>query len=141
MALTEAEYQALIITEVGDDTTGTLATNVPVYWSMRDTIADLALRYLYVKRDAIILMMGKLRDLVDMSSGGDSIKLSQQITNLRTLLEVLESQLEQVSQTGGASAAAGQLTQTAPILPPPGAFDANSQDYRGNVYLNRRRRR
>lgn len=140
MALTEAEYQALIITEIGDDDAATLATTVPLYWSRRSGVADLESRYQAVKRDALILMLGTVRGLVDMSSGGDSIKLSQKLTNLRTMLEILDEQIAQASGAAGASAAAGELTQTAPILPPTGSFDSNAGVYRGSPYQTRRRR-
>lgn len=140
MALTEAEYIAQIITELGDDAAGTLAINVPIYWGMRDTIADLALRYLIVKRDAIILLIGTLRKAVDLTSDGDTVKLSQQITNLRTLLELLDSELAGASSSSGASAAAGELSQTAPIMPPTGYNDSNAAVYRGSPYQSRRRR-
>jgi hypothetical protein len=138
--MTEAEYIALIITEIGDNVAGTLATNVPIYWSMRSAYADLALRYLIVKRDAIILMIGTLRKAVDVTSDGDTVKLSQQITNLRTLLELLDGELAGASSSSGASAAAGELTKAAPIMPPTGYNDSNAAVYRGSVYASRRRR-
>lgn len=140
MALTEAEYQTLIITEIGDDDAGTLAATVPLYWSRRSGVADLESRYLVTKRDAIVLMLGTVRDLVDMSSGGDSVKLSQKLSNLRTLLELLDEQIAQAAGASGAAAAAGELTQTAPILPPTGSFDSNAGVYRGSPYQSRRRR-
>lgn len=140
MVLTEAEYQALIITEIGDDASTTLAINVPIYWSMRDGVADLALRYLYVKRDALLLMIGTLRGMVDVTSDGDSVKNSQQVTNLRLLLSLLDEQIAGATESGGASAAAGELTKTAPIMAPVGYNDSNAAIYRGSPYQARRRR-
>jgi hypothetical protein len=83
--VTEAEYIALVITELGDDTSGTLATNVPLYWTRRSVVTDLELRYLLVKRDAIDLLLGSLRDAIDRDSGGDSIKESQAFDHLLVL--------------------------------------------------------
>jgi hypothetical protein len=141
MTLTDEQYQQMIIAEVGDDAQHTLESAVPLYWDRRSGIADLELRYLIVKRDAIVLMLGRLRGSVDLTSGGDSAKMSQAFDHLLSMLAEVDDQIAQASGSAGAAAAAGELTQTAPIMPPFGSLvDANSAAYRGSPYQARRRR-
>jgi hypothetical protein len=141
MTLSDVQYQALAIDEIGDDASSTLATAVPLYWARWSAIADLELRFLYVKRDAIDRLLGPAKDAIDIVSDGDSVKLDQRFTHLLALRRVVETLIDQASTRSNVRPAAGELTQTAPIMAPAGAFDSNHADYRGNVYARRRRGR
>lgn len=142
MALTDAQYQQLIVAEVGDDAQSTLASTVPVYWVRYSGIADLEARFLYAKLAAIDLMLGRVRGQVTIRDGdGASVDLNKLFDHLTTMRETVQTQIEGASQAGSASSAAGDLTTTAPIMPPAGSrIDANDRAYRGDPYRRRFRR-
>lgn len=142
MALTEAQYQQLIVAEVGDDSAGALASTVPIYWLRYADVADLESRFLYAKLAAIDLMLGRVRGQVTIRDGdGASVDLNKRFDHLITMRETVQAQIDILTASGSAGAAAGELTKTAPIMPPVGAFDSNSADYRGSPYMRRRLRR
>lgn len=139
--LSDQQYQDLIVAEVGDDAAGTLALNVPLYWARRDGITDLETRHLYVKRDAINLMLGRVRGQVRIVGvGGASIDAHQLTTHLQDMRAAVQTLIDTGIDAASAGGAAGELTTTAPIAPPDGSFvDANNRLYRGDPYERRRR--
>lgn len=140
--LSEQQYQDLIIAEVGDDAAASLASTVPLYWLRRSGIADLDLRYLYAKRDAIDLMLGKVRGLVKIVGvDGASVDAHQLTLHLQELRIVVEHQIVELAQLASSGGVAGVLTTTAPIMPPTTSpYDANDGAYRGSTYRVSRRR-
>jgi|GEM_PF-3584673 hypothetical protein len=105
--LTEAEYVQIIIAEVGDDTQANLAAMVPLYWRRRDGVTDLETRALYVKRDAIVLLLGKVRAHIDLTgTGGASIKQDQLTTHLQALFDQVHGQITQIESSGRAGVVA-----------------------------------
>ena len=143
--LTEQEYQELIVAEVGDDARRTLASTVGVYWRRYDAYSDLELRYLHVKLAAIDLMLGRVRGQVTIRDGdGASVDLNKLFDHLTAMRELVTTQI--ASGVGSSSAASsggaiGQLTKTAPQMPPVGGpLDANDTAYRGDPYRPRRLR-
>ena len=143
MALSEDQYQQLIIAEVGDNAQGTLASTVPIYWARYDAIADLETRYLYAKLASVDLMLGTVRGQVTIRDGdGASVDLNKLFDHLTTMREQVADLIAITIQTGSAGGATGDLTKTAPVMPPAGSLvDANDPDYRGNPYQRRRWRR
>lgn len=146
MALTEAEYKQLVLTEVGDDAKGTLASTLDLYWSRYSGTADLELRFLYTKRAAIDLMLGRARKGVDfVALDGSSVKLDQIFRHLQELRADVQSQIAASEEAAGADLHAapesGQIAKTAPIMAPTGSLlDANDTAYRGSPYRRRGRR-
>lgn len=141
--LTAQEYQDLIMAEVGDDARGTLAWAIDTYWRRYDAYADLESRYLHVKLAAIDLMLGRVRGQVTIRDGdGGSVDLNKLFDHLTAMRETVQSQI--ASGVGAGSAASsggaiGQLTKTAPQMPPAGSgYDANDTAYRGDPYRPRR---
>jgi hypothetical protein len=140
--LTEQEYQQLIVAEVGDDSTRTLASTVGVYWRRYDAYTDLEVRYLHVKLAAVDLMLGRVRGQVTIRDGdGASVDLNKLFDHLATMRETVQAQIDIGVGAGSAASggAIGVLTKTAPIMPPAGSLlDANDPAYRGDPYRPRR---
>lgn len=133
--MTDAELQALIIAQVGDDAAGTLATQVPVLWAL---YADqpTALRMLLCRRDAISIMLARVRTQVSFRAlDGAAVNLSDLAKHLQAMYDQVEGQIAEAQRTGAAPLVA-ERTATAPITPtlPP---DANDPRYRGSPYRNR----
>lgn len=140
MALSEQQYQDLIVAEVGDDASAVLASTVPLYWA-RYSAYDLETRFLYTKRAAIDLMLGRVRAKVDVQVfEGPRKSMSQLFDHLTQMRATVEALISTADQVGSAGAASGDLTTTAPIMPPAGSrIDANDRAYRGDPYTRRRR--
>lgn len=140
MALTEQQYIDLIVAEVGDDAASTLATTVPLYWGRHAGLADEA-RFLATKRDAIDVMLGRVRGQVRIVGvGGASIDAHQLTTHLQDMRALVQAQIESDTAASGAGGAVGALATPAPVPAPLGAFDANDRAYRGDPYRRTRRR-
>lgn len=134
MPLTEAQYKALIPVEVGDDAAGSVASNIDTLWTKNDDQPDLFTRYLTTKRDAIGLLMGRVRQMVSFHAlSGASVNLSDLMKNLETMLAAVNDQIVlQAEQLR--SAALAPLTTTTPTTPPAGWPDANDPQYKGSPY-------
>jgi len=134
MTLSDEQYQDLIIAFVGGDTEdGLLALNVPILWELRGTIADAAIRMLYVKIDAIDMLLGQAaRQVTFRTSSGSSVALSDLFDHFKELRAACLSQIGGSAAGGGV--AIGTLTKTAPLMPPAtGELDPNAQRYRGDT--------
>ena len=84
MPLSAAQYQNLIVLQVGDDAAGTLAANIGTLWLKNDDRTDDYARYLYSKRDAIDVMLGRVRAQVDFKAlDGASVNLTDLTANFR----------------------------------------------------------
>lgn len=145
----DADIQALIILEVGDEVTaawptGVLFTNIATMW---DSFADKALvaprlQELYTKRRAIDAVLGIVRGQVTFNIANDHSR--NQSDKAKTLLsmrqeaqaEIVRLEAQARSNRGGV---AGVITTVAPITPtnPP---DANDPAYQGSPYSGPRGR-
>lgn len=143
MALSDAQVQSLIVLEVGDTTTNLLSTNIGMLWTLYEDQANVGtrLRYLYVKRAAIDLLLGYYREYIDSETDGNSYKLSQTVTHLLKMRQAVEEALaQQVGQVEAARPpATGTLTATAPVVAsdrdtPTTRVDGNDPRYRGDPY-------
>jgi hypothetical protein len=115
--MTEDEYIALIITEIGGDTSdGLLAANLPTYWALHASVADLTLRALLTKIDGIRLLLGQTWRQVNFKAlDGATVNLSDMFEHLTKLLELAEGQAAAATSAAG-GIAIGALTTTAPIM-------------------------
>lgn len=132
--MTEEEYIALIIVEIGGDTTDALlATNLPTYWDLHSDAPSDAARFLLVKMDGLRLLLGQAARQVDFrTSSGSSVKLSDLFEHFRLLLDMAQTQAGLASGAAG-GVALGALTTTAPIMRDrPGQPNPNSRRIRGD---------
>lgn len=141
-AITDEQRQALIIAQVGEEGT-ILADNIDVLWDMYEYFSDTdpMLRDLVVKRECIKLVLGKLRNSVNILIVGDSSVASHQ--RIETLLEMLKETKDEIKGFSNSSAVAsisvGLLTTVAPESPPYSPSpDANHKSYSGNPYYRGR---
>ncbi len=141
--VTIAQVQALIIAEVGDTPTGTLAAQMPVIWASYADKAQVSprLRELYAKRRAIDLVLGSLRAVVNTTIDGLSKQGHQQIDTLVALRKATQDDIADVEKKsrGMRGAALQPLTNVAIETPPTGPRpfgppDANSEVYGGSPY-------
>lgn len=139
----DADIQALIILEVGDEITtawpsGVLTANIAAMWA---SFADKALiaprlQELYTKRRAIDTVLGIVRSQVTFNIANDHSR--NQSDKAKTLLsmrgevqaDITAVEKQARSARGGV---AGVITTVAPITPafPP---DANNPTYQGSPY-------
>lgn len=147
MPLDSTQYQALIVLEVGD-VGGFIATNVSTLWTLYDSQDDDYLHYLYSKRKAIDLLMGKVREQVNQSGPPESavrIDLSDKLKALQTMRGNVTAEIGLLEAAAADDAGdddlatrqpvIGELTTTAPIGPEfCGGVDGNDRAYRGDVY-------
>jgi hypothetical protein len=168
--LSDVDAQLLVVRQVGDidpvtcdpvdpamsGVTGLVMQSIGALWV---NYADRAmihprLRDLHVKIAAQEIVIGRLEALVSFSgvNGGISVSLSNRVKARQEQLDKWHRELKVIeSQFFGASGAAvGQISQTAPIMPPvPGetsspntwATDANDPSYNGSPYWRDRMRK
>lgn len=112
MPLSATELQTLVVTEVGD-VDGFIAGQIATLWALYDTQPDLYLRYLLVKRKAIDLLMGKVREQVNMTGDdGRAAELSDKLGNLQTMWENVDGEITMLSRAAAsASQSATQATR------------------------------
>src|SRR5262245_44704111 len=123
MPLNQSQYSSLIILEVGDTASGVITTNIATLWTKWDTIADLDAQALYVKRDAIELVLGEVRKQTTIrAADGSSVDLNKLFDHLIAMRTATLDQIEAAQSGLGGGIAVGQLTTTAPIM-----RDTNSQ--------------
>jgi len=142
-AVTIAQVQALIIAEVGDTPTGTLAAQMPVIWASYADKARVSprLQELYAKRRAIDLVLGSLRGVVNTTIDGLSKQGHQQIDTLMALRKATQDDIADVEKKsrGMRGAALQPLTNVAIETPPTGPrpfgpIDSNSPEIGGDPY-------
>lgn len=140
MPLTADQIKSLIITSVGDDAAGTLADNIDLLWEGHDDTANLSLRGLLTKLDAIDMMLGRVRQQVSFrTSSGSSVDLDQLFQHLRDIRSATAASITQVQSGIGGGIAIGVLTHTAPIMRDrAGQPDPNDRTIRGDPLRGRR---
>lgn len=139
---TEADYKALIILQIGDDASGTLAANIDLLWDTHADIANPALVALLTKRDAINVMLARVRNQVNFQAlDGARVAASDMFSHLLAMRKALEEQIAQAMAGQDGSVAIGQLTTTAPIeRDMSNQPDPNNRIYRGDPLRRRGRR-
>jgi hypothetical protein len=145
MPLSEAQYKAKIILEVGDNEAGLLAANIDLMWAAHDDQADSAVRFLYAKRDAIDVMLANTWKRVSYKAlDGASVDLNKLFEHLHAMRNDVEAAIaaarELTSAASNGAGAIGQLTKTTPITPDAGQLDPSDRRYRGDPLLPPRRR-
>jgi len=139
MTLTEAELKSLILLQVGDDSAGTLAAAIDLLWSSHADVANIALVALLTKRDAIDVMLARVRNQVSFKAlDGASVSASDMFDHLFKMRELTEAQIEAAQAGQDGSVAIGELTTTAPIgRDSPRGIDPNARGYRGDPLRRR----
>lgn len=140
----DAELKQLAITQVGDNEAGLLAANVDLLWTLAASASSEALRFLQTKLGLIDVMLGSIREQVDIKGNGAELDLSDKFDHLLKMRKAVEGDIGiatgQFAQ-GSAAPLAGSLTTTAPRSPClPGQRDGNNPEYRGDLYRARRKR-
>jgi hypothetical protein len=137
--MTEAEYIALAIASIGGDTEdGLLATNMPIFWSLHATSSDAA-RGIEIKIDGVRFLLGQTWRKVSFKAlDGASVNLSDMFDHLLKLLALFQAELAQAQSGADGTAAIGQLTTTAPVMPDsPRGVNPNARSYRGDPLRRR----
>lgn len=132
MSLTAAQYQTLILAELGDTADGALAASLDLLWQRFDGVASLEARYHASKLAAIDFLLGQTRTEVDFrTSSGSAISASQAFAHLQALRAGVELALGALG-AGSGGVALGPLTKTAPLTPTSGQVDPNRRALRGD---------
>lgn len=137
--MTEEAYILLIIASIGGDTEdGLLATNLPIFWSLHSASGD-ALRAVETRIDGVRLLLGQTWRKVSFKAlDGASVNLSDMFDHLVKLLALYQDELAQLQSGASGSAAIGQLTTVAPIMPDSaGGLNGNARQYRGDPLRRR----
>lgn len=139
MDLTAEQWQDFIILQVGDTSTFVLAENIHLWWGAHDAIESLPLQAAYAKIDAIRIVLGAERNLVDIEVTDEfKQKLSQRRDALEAMLTDAQGALaEQILLTAGQLSNVVQpLSTTGGVVVPCGVADVNDTRYRGDPYRN-----
>lgn len=137
MAVTAEDYQALILDELDapDEDAVVLNAQIPVIWDSWESKSrvSIRLRYLYAKRQAIDLLIGRHWQDVTTQDAGTNTNDSDLVKNLQTLRTDVQSDIaeEERQYAGGRSPRIGAITQTAPVTTTSG-YDPNHRCYRGD---------
>jgi hypothetical protein len=158
MPVTAADVQRLIVLRVGDidpstgdppvqGGAGLIASNMPILWSLRADKATIGprLQELYVQRDALDLIVARLREQVDINTGDPvlGVKLSQKVLMAVEQRKATQDEIDRIERrvAGGETARVGQLVTTAPVTPRdvlsrpwPIIPDPNSPEYSGEPF-------
>lgn len=132
MAITEAQRKARVILFVGDcdaagnpttAITGVIATNIDLIWDTYDSFS-LKLRELYARRDAILIILGKISLTADTAIGRDlglSVRKSERAKAYQKMLDAVNKQIIAVIGSTGFDTAnldlIAQITQVTPVMP------------------------
>jgi|SRR5215203_2986956 len=101
---TDADLQQLIVLEVGDAGDKRLSRNITLLWSLYAGASSQHVRYLLTRRHAIAMVMGAVRELIDISAAGEvNVSWSQRIGNLKVMLDATDAEV---------AAASGQLSSS-----------------------------
>jgi len=161
-ALTPADAVRLIALQVRDVTGADaladptyaqiLAAQLPLVWDSYLALAAIHpdLQFLYTKRAAVELMLGQVRDQVDIATAADQKATLNQLTiHLRAMYDAAQAEIARIEAIARASHAPvmAQLAVTGPGLPTivtvdpvTGRLLPSVDQYRGNPYLPSGRR-
>jgi hypothetical protein len=145
--LTAAQYQDMILAEVGDTISGPVGSRILTIWDMFAAKTPIYLQYLYAKVKAIDILLGPaLAGLPTLTVGRQTVDEAKYAEFLLKLKAATNEEIDR-EEMGNRLGEAGQITQTAPIMPPDPLLpifdpfqvrDANSPLYRGDPYRTRR---
>jgi hypothetical protein len=138
MPLSPAQYQTLLLAEVGDD--GTVGAIIQLLWTKHDD-KPAVLQYVYVKIDAIKALMGRLRGAFNVAEDGQRLDLHQKFDNLVAMLQSTQEELAlAIASAPGNEPAVGQMEANFPLETPDGWFaDPNDTFYTGDPIALQRR--
>lgn len=120
--MTDAEYQDLIITELGLSLDTVATTNIEAWWSFfsaQGTSVSKYCQYLYTKRTVIFYLVGKYASKYDVQIGFDIFSKSQVFKNYALLLKMLNDELALLDPLSLVPAL--QMSSPASALPPMGS--------------------
>jgi hypothetical protein len=153
MALTAADWQKLILLEVGAGLDGgdpveeaildKVTPNIELLWHAWSDKALVfpRLQYLYCKRHCLQIIEGQLRDLVSVSIGGFNAQQQQKLANLVNLEKRVDDEIKDVEAKAQSTRpiVTAPFSNTAPRMPGTGEVDPNNPLYRGDALLRPRR--
>jgi hypothetical protein len=98
------------------------------------------LQYLYCKRQCLIVLVGQLRDLVQVSIGGFSSGQQQKLANLNEIIKRTDEEIKDLEAKAQASrpVVVAPMTNTSPRMPDVGQVDPNNPVYRGDALVRPR---
>lgn len=145
MPVTDADIQALIILEVGDEATaaapgGILAANIATIWASYADKAQIAprLQELYGKRRCIDLVLGVVRGQVDFEIFQDHRRnQSQKAKALEAMRADCQAEIAVIEKKARTKrpGVAGLITTVTPLSPPSTSSpNANDPRYKGDPY-------
>ena len=138
--LTPEQWQALVVAELGG--LQIVQTNIATYWTLASTASSDATRYLLTKRAALDLVLGQAASQVSFKAlDGAQVLLSDLFDHWLALRGLVQTEIDLANTLAQGGGNVGELTTTAPIMAPPGRFDANAPAYRGSPYDRTWRRR
>jgi hypothetical protein len=116
-APTDADLQRLIVLEVGDADDKRLSRNITLLWSLYANAGSQTMQYLLTRRHAIQMVMGAVRELIDINAAGEvNVSWSQRIGNLKVMLDATQAEIDAISSGGvGGNTGAGTLDLSEPI--------------------------
>jgi hypothetical protein len=144
-----AVQRTMLITSVGETSSGVLAANVDGIWDSYTGAAG-RLQYLYTKRDLIELSMGEMRTKADFRARDDvGVNATDFLGNLLLMkkdvdADILKEEAKAAAGNqvlpGGSVAAVGEILrkETSESLRVSGQQSANDMRYRGEPYSPRR---
>jgi len=141
--VTVTQVQSMIMAEVGDTPTGTIAALLPVIWASYADKAQVAprLQALYTQRKALDIRIGGLQAVVNTTIDGLSKQGHQQIDTLVVLRKATQDEIATVEkQSRGMRGAALQPLANVEIERPPtgpepfGPISGNNPVYGGDPY-------
>lgn len=128
MALSDDEVKDLIINQVGDvdvngapttsSSAGVIALNIDNLWDFYELIPD-RLKYLYVRRDAIELVIARVAPKVNTQIGNLQLSRSQHARALGQMRDALLKRITAVERSiraGTSMGAIGVITVVTPVL-------------------------
>lgn len=142
MSLTENEYKEMIVSQVGDTDDSIILSNIDLLWQMgANGVNTMYLQFLQAKIEAILLLMGTLRESVNFQQLDVlRVDMKQRIENLQVMLNATTTMLnraksQESSQVVSSGPVVVQLRTTAPRSNPnPFGNDGNAPKYRGDLY-------
>lgn len=150
MPLTDVQAQMLAVAQVGDvdpatgdpvaataqGTTGIVMQNIGYLWEKYSTVAEYSslLRDLYVRRDALDMVIGVLEVQVDIEQDNFQLelKLSQRVKARLEQRAAVQAEVERVEKklTASLGTKIGDITKQVPIPPPDFTTPPDSELFR-----------
>lgn len=101
---TESELKEKIVQQVNVTGDSNVEDQVDFWWSFYSEVATQAERFWRTRRDTLLYIQGQLRTLMDISSGSDSLKLSQQFSQVTQMLTFTQGQINLIDEASNSGA-------------------------------------